>query len=90
MRDFLWGDTRNLKKFHTVAWESICLPREEGGLSIRRVKEWSLAGLTMNLWAIANGKTYGLNGFMKIISYQGRRSGVFPLKLMILGFDVGY
>lgn len=37
-RQFIWGDTYMKRKIHTVSWDLICLPRDEGGLGIRKIK----------------------------------------------------
>ena len=36
-RDFLWGCDGEVKRYHLVAWESICRPIESGGLGVRRL-----------------------------------------------------
>ena len=37
MRGFLWGKGEGQKAKSKVAWEVVCLPKQEGGLGIRRV-----------------------------------------------------
>ncbi|CAA0806935.1 RNA-directed DNA polymerase (reverse transcriptase)-related family protein, partial [Striga hermonthica] len=44
-RRFLWGS----KSAH-VAWDSVCLPRLEGGLGLRDLIAWNQALLTRMLW----------------------------------------
>lgn len=56
MHSLLWGDTHETKKFHLVSWDKICVPRVEGGLSIRSFKDMSTAGTISNLWAITTEK----------------------------------
>ncbi|CAH9085418.1 unnamed protein product [Cuscuta europaea] len=46
-RIFLWGG-----KFSKVAWEDICLPKEEGGLGIHNAKVWNHALLSRTLWDV--------------------------------------
>ena len=36
-RNFPWGTTDEVFKYSLVAWDNVCLPKEEGGLGIRRV-----------------------------------------------------
>jgi hypothetical protein len=36
-RDFIWGDTINGRKFHVVRWELITMPKDLGGLGLRRL-----------------------------------------------------
>lgn len=37
-----------------VSWESVCLPKEEGGLGFRKLKEWNAAAMIRYIWAIAS------------------------------------
>ncbi|CAH9094512.1 unnamed protein product [Cuscuta epithymum] len=46
-RIFLWGG-----KYSKVAWDDICLPKNEGGLGIHNAKVWNEALLTKTLWNI--------------------------------------
>ena len=36
-RNFLWGSIVECFKFPLVAWEKVCLPRELGGLGVRKL-----------------------------------------------------
>ena len=49
-RNFLWGTSNEVFKYSLVAWEKVCLPREEGGLGIRRVGLFNQALLGKWLW----------------------------------------
>ena len=35
-----------------VSWESVCLPKEEGGLGIRRLESFNVALITSHVWSI--------------------------------------
>ncbi|XP_071718693.1 uncharacterized protein [Rutidosis leptorrhynchoides] len=35
-----------------VKWDDVCLPKEEGGLGIKRLKYWNIALLTIHVWRI--------------------------------------
>ena len=37
-REFLWYGNSTQRKYHLIDWESICRPKEEGGLCIRPLK----------------------------------------------------
>ncbi|CAH9086471.1 unnamed protein product [Cuscuta europaea] len=50
-RIFLWGG-----KYSKVAWDDICLPREEGGLGIHDAKTWNHALLARTLWDVHRKK----------------------------------
>ncbi|GJY29022.1 putative reverse transcriptase domain, reverse transcriptase zinc-binding domain protein [Tanacetum coccineum] len=46
-----------------VAWESICLPKSEGGLGLRSLEVFNLALMTTHIWNIVNIKSlYGCVG----------------------------
>lgn len=55
-RDFLWGDCAERKKLHTVAWDIICKPKKEGGLGVRKAREWVEAGIATKLWNVVAKK----------------------------------
>ncbi|GKC40118.1 putative RNA-directed DNA polymerase, partial [Tanacetum coccineum] len=40
MRNFLWSPGASLKGKAKVAWDVVCLPKDEGGLGIRRWVKW--------------------------------------------------
>ncbi|CAH9100586.1 unnamed protein product [Cuscuta epithymum] len=50
-RIFLWGG-----KFAKVAWDDICLPKDEGGLGIHNAKIWNHALLSRTLWDVHQKK----------------------------------
>lgn len=51
-RSYLWSGNSNSKKMPLVAWESICLPRHEGGLGILQTAVWNKAATGKMLWKI--------------------------------------
>ena len=42
-RQFLWGGGLEQKKIAWVKWDTMCLPKEKGGLGIRDIKSFNLA-----------------------------------------------
>ncbi|XP_019179011.1 PREDICTED: uncharacterized protein LOC109174211 [Ipomoea nil] len=50
-RNFLWNGKRAM-----VAWDDICLPKEEGGLGLRNIKIWNAAVLSKLIWNIHERK----------------------------------
>ncbi|KAL5703068.1 hypothetical protein ACHQM5_028204 [Ranunculus cassubicifolius] len=50
IRNFLWGNTDLKKKFSLVAWEEVCLPKQWGGLGLRKILELNCALLCKWLW----------------------------------------
>ncbi|XP_071740843.1 uncharacterized protein [Rutidosis leptorrhynchoides] len=56
MRGFLWCQGEFKKRKANVKWSTVCLPKEEGGLGIKRFKDWNKALLTSLLWRILTAK----------------------------------
>jgi hypothetical protein len=42
-RNFLWGGTNEVTKFHLVKWSSVCSPMKDGGLEIRNLRRFNQA-----------------------------------------------
>ena len=47
---FLWSGKEGNARRAKVEWESLCLPKEEGGLGLRRVKDWNDATIMKHIW----------------------------------------
>lgn len=45
-RRFLWGEKDGERKVHYVAWDQVCLPKECGGLGIRKISLLNEAALS--------------------------------------------
>lgn len=43
IRGFLGGETNGNRKLHGVAWNKVCLSKEQGGLNIRDIRKANLA-----------------------------------------------
>ncbi|CAJ2638086.1 unnamed protein product [Trifolium pratense] len=50
MRNFIWGATDIKRTWHTVAWEDICRPKDQGGLGIRNVHLYNKSLLMKVAW----------------------------------------
>lgn len=44
------------KKVIAVSWADCCLPKEEGGLGIKRIRDWSTAANLKHLWDVVTKK----------------------------------
>ena len=44
-RSYLWHDETNNRAPRNVNWEKVCRPKKEGGLEIRNLQLWNLAGV---------------------------------------------
>ena len=47
---FLWSGTDVNARRAKVGWKSLCLPKEEGGIGLRRVKDWNDATIMKHIW----------------------------------------
>nr|GEV86720.1 hypothetical protein [Tanacetum cinerariifolium] len=56
MRGFLWCQGEMKKGKAKVVWEAICLPHREGGLGIRRIKDFNIALMATHIWCILINK----------------------------------
>lgn len=58
VRLFLWGSKDGIRKIHLVSFEGICLPRELGGLGIKRVREINLSLLCKWFWRLKENRLW--------------------------------
>ncbi|CAL1404640.1 unnamed protein product [Linum trigynum] len=56
IRGFVWGRESGKAKTHLVTWESICKPKEEGGLGLRSARALNLAYLMKLGWQFLNNE----------------------------------
>jgi hypothetical protein len=49
-RNFLWGHTEEVFKYHLVKWDQVCSPLTNGGLAIRNLRLFNEALLGKWLW----------------------------------------
>ncbi|XP_022014523.1 uncharacterized protein LOC110914019 [Helianthus annuus] len=53
MRNFLWSQDNSFKKGRAkVSWKSVCTPKYEGGLGIRRIGDFNKALMANHVWGI--------------------------------------
>ena len=55
-RDFIWGDTNTSKKVHLVNWNTLCKPKNLGGLGLREDYNNNLAMLSKLGWKVLRGE----------------------------------
>jgi hypothetical protein len=53
---FFWGGGEEIRKIAWVDWHSVCLPKEEGGLGVRRLREFNVALLGKWCWRMLTDK----------------------------------
>ena len=56
MRGFLWCQGEMKKGKAKVAWDSVCMPQNEGGLGIRRLDEFNIALMVSHIWCLLTRK----------------------------------
>lgn len=57
MRNFLWSANPDKLKAHLVRWDIVYLPKAEGGLDLRRAKEFNEACLRFMAWSAINASS---------------------------------
>jgi hypothetical protein len=70
-REFLWGGRRGRKKINWIKWDTVCLPKDKGGLGVRDVRvvnisllskwRWRLLDNTNAVWKDVLKSKYGEN-----------------------------
>jgi hypothetical protein len=45
-REFLWGGRRGRKKISWIKWDTVCLPKKEGGLGVRDIRAVNISLLS--------------------------------------------
>ncbi|PNX92647.1 ribonuclease H, partial [Trifolium pratense] len=56
-RNFIWGDTENVRRYHAVRWSVVTMPKDMGGLGLRRLDAMNKACLLKLGWKLNNGST---------------------------------
>lgn len=49
---FLWGGNDIDHARAKVAWNSICVPKKEGGLGLKKLEDWSKAAIPRHTFGI--------------------------------------
>ncbi|GKB40686.1 hypothetical protein Tco_0885628, partial [Tanacetum coccineum] len=56
MRGFLWCQGNMRKGKAKVSWEAVCLPKDEGGLGVRRLDHFNKALIVSHVWKLLSLK----------------------------------
>jgi hypothetical protein len=79
LRSFLWHGAVGISKAAKVAWDVVYLPREEGGLGLKRVHDWNKAAITRHLWNIASNSHTIWASWIKSYLLKGRSAWGIPV-----------
>nr|XP_043625583.1 uncharacterized protein LOC122597008 [Erigeron canadensis] len=80
MRNFLWSQGSVKRGASKVAWEDVCLPKEEGGLGIRRLATFNTALLSAHIWSIISLKESLWVRWIHTYELRGKSFWEVPLK----------
>lgn len=69
-RQFFWGDLVGTRKLHTISWDKICLPRDQGGLGIPSLATVNLTLLAKLIWKLVQSPT-NLSSCILTLKYGG-------------------
>nr|KYP31322.1 Putative ribonuclease H protein At1g65750 family [Cajanus cajan] len=50
--NFLWGDNVDHRRYHAIGWHKLCLPKEHGGLGLRRMRDLNTSFMMKNCWSL--------------------------------------
>lgn len=56
-RKFLWGASGKARRFHSVSWDRVCKPKEEGGLGLKSAHLMNQAYLIKLGWRLVSNST---------------------------------
>jgi len=69
---FLWKGTSLNSRGAKVAWHSLCFPKKEGGLGIKRLKVWNKAAVMKQIWNILGSKSSVWAAWVHSVLLRGR------------------
>jgi len=55
-REFLWAQGPLKKSRAKVAWKEVCLPKGEGGLGIKRIRDMNSALMSFHIWSVLSNR----------------------------------
>ncbi|XP_021985761.1 uncharacterized protein LOC110881945 [Helianthus annuus] len=79
MRGFLWCQGPLMKGKAKVSWNSVCMPKAEGGLGIRRLNDMNISLMTKHINSILSGRQSLWVDWVKIHLLKDRNFWDIPI-----------
>ncbi|GLT85488.1 hypothetical protein SLE2022_036770 [Rubroshorea leprosula] len=54
--NFLWGSTNHQRKIHSIGWDTVCLPKNKGGLGFRSARNANIVSMSKLNWRLHTEK----------------------------------
>ncbi|GKC16251.1 putative RNA-directed DNA polymerase [Tanacetum coccineum] len=80
LRQFLWNHGSSGKAKSKVAWEIVCLPKDEGGLGIRRLECFNSALMASHIWKLLTLKESLWVKWIHEYKLKGRNFWDYPMR----------
>ena len=90
MRGFLWCQGEMKRGKAKVAWESVCKPKNEAGLGIRRLADFNIALMTTHILSILTHKESLWVKWIHSYKLRGRSFWMFFFWVMLVGDGVSF
>ena len=58
IRKFWWGYRGEQRKIHSISWEKLCLPKNEGGMGFRELSKFKDSLLTKQFWRLNSQENF--------------------------------
>lgn len=69
---FLWKGKEGSVLGAKVRWAQVCMPKEEGGLGLKRLAEWNVACIARISWMVYSGTDTLWIAWMKTNVLKGK------------------
>ena len=76
---FLWKGDITAVGGAKVSWANLCLPKEEGGLGLKKSEEWNHAQILSHLWSVVNQSGSLWSKWVVNSVLKGRNFWVIPV-----------
>ncbi|GJT01427.1 hypothetical protein Tco_0822596 [Tanacetum coccineum] len=80
IRRFLWSHGSMKKGRAKVAWDVVCLPKDEGGLGVRRLDTFNKALMVSHMWNFLSSKESLWVKWVHVYKLKGRNFWELPIR----------